>query len=46
MRAKLAAHFEKATRQFAERLAFYGGISTQQTLPFGTPDTVRAEVRE
>ena len=24
---------------------FWGAISTQQTLPFGTPDEVRAEVR-
>ena len=27
------------------RLAFYGGISTQRTLPYGTPEDVRAEVR-
>lgn len=27
------------------RLAFYGGISTQRTLPFGTPVDVRAECR-
>jgi uroporphyrinogen decarboxylase len=25
-------------------LTFWGGISTQQTLPYGTPDEVRAEV--
>ncbi len=29
--------------QFAGRLAFYGGISTQRTLPFGTAADVRAE---
>jgi uroporphyrinogen decarboxylase len=27
------------------RLAFHGGLSTQKTLPFGTVDQVRAEVR-
>jgi uroporphyrinogen decarboxylase len=33
-------------RRFTGRLAFYGGISTQQTLPRGTPDDVRAEVHK
>ena len=32
-------------RDFGSRLTFWGGISTQQTLPFGTPDEVRAEAR-
>ena len=32
--------------QFAGRLGFYGGISTQHTLPYGTPEDVRAEVAE
>jgi uroporphyrinogen decarboxylase len=27
------------------RLAFYGGLSTQHTLPYGTPDEVRNESR-
>jgi uroporphyrinogen decarboxylase len=27
------------------RLAFLGGLSTQRTLPYGTPDDVRAEAR-
>jgi uroporphyrinogen decarboxylase len=31
--------------RFGERLSFWGGLSTQQTLPFGTPDEVRAEAR-
>jgi len=31
-------------RQFGDRLTFYGGISTQQTLPFGTVSDVRDEV--
>ncbi|MHB9129520.1 MAG: uroporphyrinogen decarboxylase family protein [Armatimonadota bacterium] len=32
--------------QFGENLTFWGGISTQQTLPLGTPDDVRREVHE
>ena len=31
---------------FQEKLAYYGGISTQTTLPFGTPDEVKAAVAE
>ena len=31
--------------KFGDKLTFYGGISTQQTLPFGTPDEVKAEAR-
>lgn len=31
--------------QHGKRISFWGGISTQQVLPFGTPDEVRAEVR-
>jgi uroporphyrinogen decarboxylase len=31
--------------QYGGRLAFYGGISTQSVLPFGTPDEVRASVQ-
>ncbi len=34
----------KAT--YGDRLAFWGGVSTQRLLPRGTPDEVRAEVRE
>lgn len=30
---------------YGDSLAFWGGISTQQTLPYGTPDEVRAEAR-
>lgn len=33
-------------REYGMDLCFYGGISTQETLPFGTPEHVRAEVRE
>jgi uroporphyrinogen decarboxylase len=32
-------------QKYRGRLAFYGGISTQHTLPFGKPDEVRAECR-
>ncbi len=31
--------------RFGDRLCFAGGVSVQHTLPFGTPDDVRAEVR-
>ena len=32
---------------FGDRVVFWGGgVDTQQTLPFGTPDAVRAEVGE
>lgn len=33
-------------RRFGRRLTFHGSISIQKTLPFGTPDDIRAEVRE
>jgi uroporphyrinogen decarboxylase len=32
-------------REFGDRLTFWGGISTQRTLPYGAPDEVRAECR-
>jgi len=32
-------------REFGDRLAFWGSVSVQRTLPFGTPEDVRAEVR-
>ncbi len=32
-------------RQYGDRLCFYGGIDVEHTLPFGTPDDVRAEIR-
>jgi len=32
--------------QFGDQIALWGGISVQQTMPWGTPDDVRAEVRE
>ncbi|MGO9209727.1 MAG: uroporphyrinogen decarboxylase family protein, partial [Terriglobales bacterium] len=34
-------------REFGDRLTFWGGgVDTQHALPFGSPDEVRAEVRE
>jgi uroporphyrinogen decarboxylase len=32
-------------RKYSGRLAFYGGISIQRTLPFGTPEEVRRQIR-
>ena len=34
-----------AKRTVGDRLSFFGGISTQRTLPYGTPEDTRAEVR-
>jgi uroporphyrinogen decarboxylase len=31
--------------EYRGRLTFHGGLSTQRTLPFGTPDDIRAETR-
>ena len=33
-------------RKYGRRLAFWGSVSVQQTMPFGTPQQVRAEVRQ
>jgi len=33
-------------RQYGDCLAFWGTVSVQRTMPFGSPDDVRAEVRE
>jgi uroporphyrinogen decarboxylase len=33
-------------REFGDRLAFHGGMSIQRTMPFGTPEDVRNEVRD
>jgi uroporphyrinogen-III decarboxylase len=33
--------------KYGDRLTFWGGgVDTQRTLPFGTPEEVRAEVKE
>jgi len=36
---------EALLEAYRGRLAFHGGLSTQRTLPFGTPDDVRRETR-
>ena len=33
-------------RRFGDRLSFWGGVGIQTTMPFGTPDEVRDEVRQ
>ena len=33
-------------REFGMDMTFFGAICTQKTLPYGTPDDVRREVRE
>ena len=33
-------------RKYGDRLSFWGTVSVQHTMPFGTPDDVRAEVAE
>lgn len=33
-------------KQYGDRLAFWGTIGTQTTMPFGTPDEVKAVVKE
>jgi uroporphyrinogen-III decarboxylase len=33
-------------RDYGDRLLFWGSLDEQKTLPFGTPDDVRAEVRQ
>ena len=32
-------------KRFGDRLTFWGGLGSQSTIPFGTPDDVRAEVK-
>ena len=34
------------SRLYGDRVSFWGTVSVQQTLPFGTPEDVRREVRE
>ena len=33
-------------REYGDHITFFGGISTQTTLPFGTTEDVRREVRD
>jgi len=32
-------------RRYGDRMSFWGAVSVQRTMPLGTPDHVRAEVR-
>lgn len=36
---------EKLQKEYGNHIVFYGGVSTQKTLPHGTPEDVRNEVR-
>jgi len=36
----------KMKHRFGDKVTFYGGVDVEHTLPFGTPEEVRAEVRE
>jgi uroporphyrinogen decarboxylase len=40
-----ALDFDLLKREYGKYLTFWGGISTQKILPYGTPDEVRAEIR-
>jgi uroporphyrinogen decarboxylase len=33
-------------KKYGDKLSFFGGISTQKLLPYGTPDDVKREVRK
>jgi uroporphyrinogen decarboxylase len=41
-----ALDFTFLKREYGKYLTFWGGVSTQRTLPYGTPDDVRAEIRK
>jgi len=41
-----ALDFEFLKKEYGNYLSFWGGVSTQKTMPHGTPDDVRKEVRE
>lgn len=40
-----AMDISKLKAEYGDRLTFWGGVSTQQVLPYGTPDEVRCETR-
>jgi uroporphyrinogen decarboxylase len=41
-----ALDFRFLKKEYGKYLTFWGGVSTQKTLPYGTPADVRMEVRE
>ncbi len=36
--------FEEIHAQYGDQISFFGTIGTQTTMPFGTPEEVKAEV--
>ncbi len=38
--------YEKIKQEFGRKITFHGGISIQKTMPFGTPQDVRNEVKD
>ncbi len=41
-----ALDFNFLKKEYGKDLTFWGGVSTQRILPFGTPEDVRAEIRK
>jgi uroporphyrinogen decarboxylase len=41
-----ALDFNFLKKEYGKYIAFWGGVSTQKTLPHGSPDDVRKEIRE
>ncbi len=41
-----ALDFSYLKRKYGKYLTFWGGVSTQRTMPFGSPEEVRSEIRE
>jgi len=41
-----AVDMPRVKQEFGTTLTFWGGVSVQHTMPFATPDEVKAEVRE
>ena len=38
--------FFRIKKEYGDRISFHGGISIQKTLPYGTPEDVRSEVKD
>ena len=38
--------FRKIHQTYGDQISFWGGIGAQSTFPFGSPEEVRARVRE
>lgn len=41
-----AMNLGELKRNYGDKLTFWGGISTQRTLPYGTPEAVKKEARQ